>query len=386
LYDSFFIKIMAASKQSKIKILFFIGSYVLGGKERQMTELIRYLPKDEFEVYLLVKSIKVYYFDHIKNLISGFYSLETERFSNPKALCQAIRYIRRTSPDIIHSWSNEASIISIAARLFTNGKFSLIDGSIRDSWFPFRFYHLQWWMRKFINHFSFLVISNSITGLKAYSVDDEKGICIFNGFNFDRVENLPGNGEIRERYGIKTDLVVGMVGRFNPQKDWERYFRAANIVCMQRDDVTFMAVGDGVLFENLRSRYAYNYKIVFTGRTSHVEQLVSILDIGILLTNNKKLSEGISNSIMEYMALGKPVIANRNGGNEELIIDNVTGYIVDSESEDELINKILLLLENANLRKQIGNNGRERLSAIFNMDGMIRRYIGVYTDTIGCKK
>jgi glycosyltransferase involved in cell wall biosynthesis len=366
----------------KIKILYFIGSYVLGGKERQMTELIRNLPKDKFEIYLLTKSIKVYYFSHISNCIAGYYLLEAKRFASFKALWNSLKYMLKICPDIIHCWTTEATIIAICGRFFVKSKPIIIDGSIRDSWFPFKYYNRQWWIRKFINKFSTFTISNSLIGLKAYLVNNKNGICIYNGFNYDRTTHLQDIHLTRALFGINTEYVVGMVGRFNPHKDWDLFFEVVDSVSTIRNDVTFIAIGDGILYEQYKSKYKNQKHLVFTGIISNVEQLISIFDVGILLTNNNKHSEGISNSVMEYMAMEKPVIANRNGGNEELIENNVTGYLIDRPTKNELVNKILLLLDNTELRKQLGLKGHERLSLLFNIDKMISNYVKVYGELL----
>ena len=81
-------------------------------------------------------------------------------------------------------------------------------------------------------------------------------------------------------------------------------------------------------------------KIIFLGKRSNVESIINIFDVGILLTNSKVHGEGISNSIMEYMALGKPVIATRGGGTNEVVIEGENGYLIDPFNEDQLIEKI----------------------------------------------
>ena len=58
-------------------------------------------------------------------------------------------------------------------------------------------------------------------------------------------------------------------------------------------------------------------KIIFLGKIANVENIINIFDIGILITNSKVHGEGVSNSIIEYMALGKPVIATRGGGTDQ---------------------------------------------------------------------
>src|SRR5690606_31004954 len=100
--------------------------------------------------------------------------------------------------------------------------------------------------------------------------------------------------------------VVGMVAAFSAFKDYKTFINAANIVLEKRNDVVFVCVGDGPKLNECKSIVQKNNsdKIIFTGKQKNVENIVNVFDIGVLSTFN----EGISNSIMEYMALSKPVV------------------------------------------------------------------------------
>jgi glycosyltransferase involved in cell wall biosynthesis len=74
---------------------------------------------------------------------------------------------------------------------------------------------------------------------------------------------------------------------------------------------------------------------------------------------NTSDSEGFSNVILEYMAAGKPVIATNVGGNKELVVDNVTGFLTPKGDENSLAEKIIMLLLNEKLRTEMGKKSRE---------------------------
>ena len=98
------------------------------------------------------------------------------------------------------------------------------------------------------------------------------------------------------------------------------------------------------------------------------------MDICILST----FTEGISNSILEYMALGKPVIATRGGGTSEIVIDNKTGFLISPSNPEELTDKIEKLLNNIDLREQMGMAGKERVKKIFSSEIMVSKYVDFY--------
>ena len=102
-----------------------------------------------------------------------------------------------------------------------------------------------------------------------------------------------------------------------------------------------------------------------------------IFNVGVLLTNSKIINEGISNSIIEYMALAKPVIATNGGGTNEIVIDGWNGFLIDYGSADQLIEKINILYSNRQLANDIGINGQKIIKDKFNIVNMSQQYISL---------
>jgi glycosyltransferase involved in cell wall biosynthesis len=146
-------------------------------------------------------------------------------------------------------------------------------------------------------------------------------------------------------------------------------------------------VGGGAGLNEIKSAVPSSLlnKIVFLGQRSNVESFINIFDVGVLLTNAKVHGEGISNSILEYMALGKPVIASRGGGTNEVIIENETGLLIDPNKKEQLIEKIDLLMKNKN-RESIGQRGKNLVWEKFNLKTMVNNYTHVYRTLLTQKK
>jgi glycosyltransferase involved in cell wall biosynthesis len=96
------------------------------------------------------------------------------------------------------------------------------------------------------------------------------------------------------------------------------------------------------------------------------------------MTNYKVHGEGISNSILEYMAMGKAVIASTGGGTNEIIDNNKTGFLINPSSPRELCEKIEVLVNNIELRKTMGIAGRQRIEDHFSISNMVSKFIDVY--------
>ena len=159
---------------------------------------------------------------------------------------------------------------------------------------------------------------------------------------------------------------------------------AAKIICEKRKDVEFIAVGDGKNFERLseKGRENMNGWIKMFGRQTDVESIINDCDVCVLTTNVKVHGEGISNSILEYMAFAKPVIASWGGGTNEIVEDSETGFLIEPFHTADLVKKIEIFLNDSELRKNFGKTGEERVKTIFSIDNMVNEYISVYESVI----
>lgn len=166
------------------------------------------------------------------------------------------------------------------------------------------FKNKNWLRGKLTFPFSKAIVGNSLAGLKAYGAPAGKSHCIYNGFSFTRTEHLVNRDEMRRQLSIETPLVVGMVASFSRFKDYPVYFKAATLLLSERKDITFLAVGDFTDSEASMEHVppALRTSFRFLGRRSDAETLINCMDICVLAT----FTEGISNSIMEYMALENP--------------------------------------------------------------------------------
>ena len=199
-----------------------------------------------------------------------------------------------------------------------------------------------------------------------------------------RFENLKEPSVIRkEIFGdVPNDIfIAGMVAAFESRKDYKALINAAVTFISHNDNIRFVLIGDGADFNEVKSSVPVSLldKIIFLGKRSDVESIVNIFDVGILLTNTKVHGEGISNSIIEYMALGKPVIATRGGGTNEVVIDNQNGFLLDADNnKDQLIEKIETLMKHKNLVIDLGKKGNQMAHEKFDLKIMTSHYITTY--------
>ena len=357
-----------------MKILHFIDSLRSGGKERQLVELLKGISKySEIKSYVAVMSNDIHY-QSIWDLCDNIYFVIRKRKQDPQILLSLYAICKKLKPDIIHVWDSMTAVYGLpVAKLL---KIKMINGMIRNATNNLGWRNKHWRRAKLTFPFSNAIVSNSYAGIKAYGASLSKSICIHNGFDLERINLVKEKEFIKKKLCISTTNIVGMVASFTSNKDYETYILAAQNLLKEKEDVTFLAVGDG---ENLSKcqkmvESPFRKKIKFLGRCSDVESIINIIDVAVLTT----FTEGISNSIMEYMALGKPVVATNCEGNSEIIIDGKTGFLIAPGDTNDTYKKILLLLHNKELAQTMGGEGQKRIVNEFSLDKMIYRYIQMY--------
>jgi glycosyltransferase involved in cell wall biosynthesis len=362
----------------KIKILFFLDSLHAGGKERQAVELLKQLSvKQDFKLELLLMKKGIHY-KAVYDLNITINYLYRKNLFDISVFFKLFKIVKRIKPDILHTWSTVTALYAgPVARLL---KIKNICGSVRGATNV-----KMHFKSRLINKTGFLfadkIIANSYAGILSRNLQDsKKAMCIHNGFDFSRIKNLEKHKDIKEKFSIKTDKIIGMVGSLDDRKDNEIFINAANQVLKKRRDVTFLVIGEGPKLEYLKSLVEKKDRghIIFTGRQDEIESMVNIFDIGVLTSKNEFFREGISNSIMEYMALEKPVIATDSGGNSEIVQDKITGFLVKPKDLDALVGKIDYLLDNPGIAEKMGKAGRVRIEKEFNIEKMINSFIELY--------
>jgi glycosyltransferase involved in cell wall biosynthesis len=109
---------------------------------------------------------------------------------------------------------------------------------------------------------------------------------------------------------------------------------------------------------------------------SHTPSLLASMDISVL----PSLSEGMSNTLLESMSAGKPVVATSVGGNPELVEDGKTGYLVPPGDPHSMAEALLRLLVSPELRREMGLRAKYRAESLFSVTKMVERYDNLLQD------
>ena len=347
-------------------------------------ELIRFLKRrpDLFDIEMVLTEKEIYYDEIYETGIP--ITVLKRRFTkyDPSLFISFLKICRRFRPDIIHAFGKMTTFYSIPAKIILGIPLvsSLISDSSRDfgSLSPYAF------LLKTNVSFSDVVLSNSEAGIRAYNLKSPKTRVIYNGVDMRRFTRDFNTDEIKMEYGIKTRYAIVMVATFSVFKDHDLFLETARLVGRKRKDVSFVAVGDGPEWNRIRKRADDENisNVILPGKQKNVEQIVAACDIGVLCT----MAEGVSNSIIEYMALGKPVIVtDMKGGSTELVNNEVTGYCIDRDPY-VLAALIEKLLDNPLLRQSMGSKGRERIYSNFSIRRMGEDFQSLYNELLAYRK
>jgi len=361
-----------------MRVLHIIDSLVGGGKERQFVELLKGLKREpDITCHAVVMSDVIEY-EEFRRL--GLTSTVLPRRSRyDLSIFSRLHAVMRSfHPDIVQSWNSMCSVYAAPLAKLAGTKF--IDGFVRAAADNRDLRDPDYFRSRLTLPLTDIVVGNSRAGLAAYSIPSRKGVCIYNGFDPARIGEFAAPETVRRSLGIETPHVVGMVASFSDFKDYDTYFAAAEQLCARRNDVTFVAIGAGPNLGAYQARFPWAQfpRIRLLGRRADVESIVNILTVGALVSNTDTHGEGISNAIMEYMALGKPAVATDCGGNSELIVESETGYLIGTCDVAGLVDRVGRLLDDAALAHALGEAGRRRIADTFGLERMVASYVKLY--------
>jgi len=175
-----------------------------------------------------------------------------------------------------------------------------------------------------------------------------------------------------------------MVGNFSDWKDHETIVKAFALVRAVFPAARLVLVGRdfGKLAANRRlvADLGLSDSVEFITDTSHPEPFIAASEVCVLASPK---NEGISNALLEYMALAKPVIATCVGGNPEVVQDGETGFLVPRHSPEAMARRVEELLRNPERARQMGAAGRRRIVEVFTFDRMVGAYEGIYEHLLG---
>jgi len=189
----------------------------------------------------------------------------------------------------------------------------------------------------------------------------------------------------REEFGIPLNAIaLGYTGRIQKVKRVDILLDAFAQVAGLYPDLRLVLAGDGEDKPQLEA-YAQSLgipnKVIWTGFRRDVPRILAAIDIYVQTSSN----EGLSLSILEAMAAGKPVIATDAGGNSEVIRDEISGLLMQTTSVTEVVRTVSKLLDYPDLRNRLATTGLNLVQNEFSLSSMVKGYQALYEEVLSGK-
>lgn len=368
----------------RIRLMLFITNFHIGGTEKQFVLVGQRLDRRLFDVRVGCLHRVGAYVRPIEASGLSVQEFPVRSLRQPGTLwhlLSLVRALRHHRIDLVHAYGLYANIFAVpAARL---ARVPAVVASIRDMgdiWTP-----SQRRVQRLVCRMADRVTVNArvvARHLAAEGYDPGRLTVIPNGIDTAPFDGIQRDGRIRDELGIPRDVpLVGVVSRLNPDKGIDHFLRAAAMVTRHLGDVRFLVLGDGPSradLERLARELGLAGRVVFAGFRLDVPQALAELSVSVLPT----LSEAMSNTLMESMAAGVPVVATRVGGNPEAIEEDVTGLLVPPAHPHRLALAILRILRDPELAAAFGRAGRRRVERHFSPELTVMRTETLYRDLI----
>lgn len=367
----------------------------VGGLENGLVNLINNLTCEKYTHAVICLTESSDFSRRIQKNDVKIYELKKKDGNDIGLYFRLFRLLREIKPVIVHSRNLaalEASIVAMLAgvpiRVHGEHGRDIYDLHGKNSRYRM--------LRRFCNFFidKFVCMSKDLQNwlIQDVGINSDKVLQLYNGVDHHRFEAI-GKGQSRyealpEGFFSDDKIIIGTVGRLEPVKDQmnlvEGFIRLMTEHPELHGHVRLILIGTGSLLPEIQKMLAnagLNPYAWLPGNRNDVPELLRLLDIFVL----PSLGEGISNTILEAMASGLPVIATRVGGNTELVEEAKSGILVPPSDASAIAKALKYYIDHPDVRAQHGTYARKRVEVDFSLEGMMHRYEMLYDQLINEK-
>lgn len=374
----------------KKRVLQLIGSFHQGGSERQAVNLVKLLKNEgSFNVFIATLNKDGVLRDEIDAVgLGDIPEFPLTSFYNANFIRQVrrcVKYLRDNKIDIVHTHDFYTNIFGMTAARIAGVPVRIASkretGGMRSG------------TQKRVEMVAFgqanAIVANS-AAVRGYlteaSINNKNVHIVYNGIDVDRFDiTEKDQASICKNLGIPTSesaRFVTMVANLRHDvKNVPMLLRAANRIVAIMPDVHFVIAGEGELGTKLKDSARLSgvtENVHFIGRCDDIPALLGI-SYACVLTS---VAEGFSNSILEYMAAGKPVVATNVGGASEAMIDGETGFLVESDDDKSLADRLSELLDDEAKATAFGVKGKHIVLEKFSQEAQLHSTLELYNSLL----
>jgi glycosyltransferase involved in cell wall biosynthesis len=371
-----------------MKILHIIIGLKLGGAENMLKRLVESGAGRISQTVVISLTSLGEVGESLRKLGVTVHTLEMNTFIHvPVTLWRLIRLIQRYRPAVIQTWMYHADLIGgLAARLA--GSYAIVWG-IRSTSIPQGRLSITYWLIRLCAIGSYFIPDRIIccaNSAKAAHIklnySEKRMIVIPNGFDFSVLQFDEEKRSIaRARLGINDgDVVIGVVGRFDPLKDYSNFVSAAALVAVRYENVKFLVVGRGNEWSNATLRGWIESaglidRFYLVSQQTDVAHFLMVMDIFCLSSVN----EAFPNVVVEAMAIGLPCVVTRAGDAADILDDD--SFVVPVKDSILLAEALLRMCNLSPVdRRVLGSRNAKKVRIEYAIDKIRRKYQEVYDE------
>ena len=367
-------------------VLQLFDSFNQGGTEWQTVQLTRLLCESgKHRIFIAALSdagplraeVERLGFNDVPSFpLQNFYN-----FNATRQLTRLASLMRRNRIDLVHAHDFYTNIFGIAAAKLAGVRARIASRRETEG---IRSPSKRWLERRAFNTANAVVANAEAIRrqLIAEGLPAAKVVTIHNGLNIAHVTARPDaqRDELLRSFNLPGGrrFVTIVANMRHVMKDQATFLRAAQRTRAAVPDSSFILAGEGEQMPGLQ-RLAVDLGLAdsafFIGRCNRIADLLAISDVCVL---SSKGVEGFSNSILEYMAAARPVVATDVGGAREAVVDSETGYIVKPEDSETMAVRLISLLNKPEKAWAMGEQGRKRVLDQFSCEAQVRRVEELY--------
>jgi glycosyltransferase involved in cell wall biosynthesis len=302
---------------------------------------------------------------------------------------QVRRILVKYRPEVVHfHYTGFVSLLPWAARLTGVPKVFFADrGGHPEDYVPRRSLLYKRVLSRLLNRPLTAVFCVSDYNRQCFVARDlinkQKILRIYNGVDYEfAAQSVFERSAACARYGVPPDRnIVLQICNMTYEKGVGDFLEAARIVhSAMPGKVHFVLAGEGCAkphYMNVAEEMGLGGAVTWTGLIENPlsDGIYYCADLTCLLSS---CNESFGFVIAEAMACGKPVIATKVGGIPEVVSDGETGFLVDKGSPGQVVDRMLTLLRDENLRRKLGESGRERVRTLFGLSENVEQVVALY--------
>jgi glycosyltransferase involved in cell wall biosynthesis len=363
------------------RILHIIPSLDRAGAEKQMTLLVRGLPRDEFDVHVCALTRGGPLQADLEQAGIPLVIIGKQWRLDPWAFWRLRRHVEQLRPDLVQTWLFAANAYGRAAGMACGVKHLVAGERCVDLWKGDLELMIDRWLARRTDK----IVAPS-GGVRDYYVGQglaaERFAILPNGVPPIASSTLTRPELLEQLQLPQGSRLVGLVGRLWMQKRVKDAIWAADLLKVIRDDVHLLVIGDGPHRQRLirfRDNCQIPDKVHFLGHREDVLNLLPHFDV----LWSTSMFEGQSNSVLEAMAAGVPVVATDIPGTRDLVVPGETGYLVPVGDRAGITRHTNRLLDDPALAARLGQAGQQRVQREFSVEKMVQGYVELYRAILG---